>query len=46
MSERVWYIFFIINLGGLGMKKYIVTLAEDEREALFEGQISLAPQLY
>jgi transposase len=28
--------FFIINLGGLDMKKYIVTLAEDEREALGE----------
>ncbi len=36
MSERVWYVFFIINIGGLGMKKYIVTLAEDEREALGE----------
>jgi len=26
--------FFIINLGGLNMKKYIVTLAKEEREAL------------
>jgi enolase len=32
----MWYMFFIINLGGLDMKKYIVTLAEDEREALGE----------
>ncbi len=26
--------FFIINLRGLNMKKYIVTLSKDEREAL------------
>src|SRR3989304_5277393 len=32
----MWYIIFIINQGGLDMKKYIVTLAEDEREALGE----------
>jgi hypothetical protein len=34
MSYRIWYIFFIINLGGLNMKKYIVTLTEDERNVL------------
>ena len=28
------YNFFIINLGGLAMKKYIVTLTRDEREIL------------
>jgi len=26
--------FFIFNIGGLNMKKYIVTLAKEEREAL------------
>jgi transposase len=26
--------FFIINIGGLNMKKYIVTLAKEERESL------------
>lgn len=26
--------FFIINLGGLNMKKYVVTLAKEERESL------------
>ncbi len=28
------YILFMINLGRLDMKKYIVTLTEDERDAL------------
>jgi len=32
----MWYYFFIIKLGGLDMKKYIVTLIEEEREALSE----------
>ena len=32
----MWYIIFIINQGELDMKKYIVTLAEDERKALGE----------
>jgi len=32
----MWYTIFIINPGGLAMKKYIVTLTEDEREALGE----------
>jgi hypothetical protein len=30
----MWYTFFIINPGGLNMKKYIVTLTKDERESL------------
>lgn len=30
----MWYIFFIINRGGLDMKKYIVSLSEEERKML------------
>jgi len=34
MSYDLWYNFFIINTGGLKMKKYIVTLTANEREML------------
>jgi len=34
MSQGIYSIFFIISLGGLNMKKYIVTLAKEERESL------------
>jgi len=34
MTYKICYIFFIIKLGGFDMKKYIITLTEDERETL------------
>lgn len=34
MTYKMCYILFMIKLGGFDMKKYIVTLTEDEREAL------------
>jgi hypothetical protein len=34
LSKSCVCMFFIINLGGLNMKKYIVALAKDERKTL------------